>query len=134
MMKINYFDLFHQVKKELGLTHNVSISVTKKQDTSSNLQVYKNQYLVNINLNQCRTIRDFVFIAAHELAHLKQYLNNKNILKEVDTSNPKNYRLSGREWEADNEAINVTREMKYVNQVINKNTPSLFIEVMTLRN
>lgn len=130
---LDEFKLLDEVRNHLKVKTPASFILDSSTDESSRLRVKDNGYEIVINMNQCRTTRDFVFIAAHELAHLKQHLNNKGILKDYDSSSAKNYRLSKREWEADNEAIETTRSMKYENKIMNHDVPSLFLEVMTLR-
>jgi hypothetical protein len=130
---LDEFKLLDEVRNHLKIKVPASFILDGSTDESSRLRVKDGGYEIMINMNQCRTTRDFVFIAAHELAHLKQYLNNKGILKDYDSSSAKNYRLSKREWEADNEAIETTRSMKYENRIMNPDVPSLFLEVMTLR-
>ena len=132
-MEPELFSLLDKIRKHLKVKVPASFILDSSTDESSRLKVKDNGYEIVINMNQCRTTRDFVFIAAHELAHLKQHLNNKGILKDYDSSSPKNYRLSKREWEADEEAIKTTRNMSYENKIMNKEVPSLFLEVMTLR-
>lgn len=89
-----------------------------------------------IDLDECRTVRDIIYVVGHEIFHAKQNQENPRIINmglKGDLSTFKAYRALPREVEADNYAIHLTRTLNYKNKIINKNTGSLFIWTMQRR-
>lgn len=87
---------------------------------------------VVIDLDECRTVRDIVYVVGHELFHAKQNEIKPHILsvglKGVSTF--EDYRRLPREIEADRYGIKMARELEYDNKVINRDCESLFIWTM----
>jgi len=101
----------------------------------SSKYVPKNQTII-IDLDECRTVRDIIYVVGHELFHAKQNQENPEIINiglKGNLNTFKAYRSLPREIEADNYGIHLTRTLKYKNKIINPNTTSLFIWTMKHR-
>lgn len=88
------------------------------------------QFIV-MNLDQCRTMRDAVFILGHELGHALDAMRNPGKRFSVKLFlNGKEYRKEPDERVADAVGLDVARNLNYKNERFRNDVPSTFIQIM----
>jgi len=99
---------------------------------------YGYRYRVELDFNQTRDLRDVLFILAHELRHIWQFINGVNLgskeARAATKGKPVLYRGMQDEKDADEYALMMERSYKYTNTRINPDAHSLYIHVKIARH